>query len=270
MWSSCWTASGSVWTAAATRSATPCGASSRTTRRTPPRPASACATASSSASITPTAVAAPSGCRASMPPWKSSSATTTSRPDPLAVSPALLYCDTRSHAGRQPRETTRHPEEVQVMINHVWGLFTRPNSEWQEIRGEEQSSHPRIYALFVLAAIPPVSAFIGTTRVGWAHGNAPAVRLTEASALPLAVFSYLAMLAGVVVMGWFIHWMARTYHANPTLRQCVMFAAYTATPLFFAGLAALYPNLWLAMLVGTAAVAYTAYLLYVGLPTFMG
>src|SRR5690606_41763686 len=32
----------------------------------------------------------------------------------------------------------------------------------------------------------------------------------------------------------------------------------------------LYPNLWLAMLVGTAAVAYTAYLLYVGLPTFMG
>lgn len=156
------------------------------------------------------------------------------------------------------------------MINHVWGLFTRPNSEWQEIRGEEQTSHPRIYALFVLAAIPPVSAFIGTTRVGWARGNAPAVRLTEASALPLAVFSYLAMLAGVVVMGWFIHWMARTYHANPTLRQCVMFAAYTATPLFLAGLAALYPNLWLALLVGTAAVAYTAYLLYVGLPTFMG
>src|SRR5690606_35197926 len=90
-----------------------------------------------------------------------------------------------------------------------------------------------------------------------------------ASALPLAVLSYLAMLAGVLVMGGFIHWMARTYHANPTLRQCVMFAAYTATPLFIAGLAALYPSLWLGLIVGTAAVAYTAYLLYVGLPTFM-
>ncbi|HTN30698.1 MAG TPA: Yip1 family protein [Pseudomonas sp.] len=155
------------------------------------------------------------------------------------------------------------------MINHVWGLFTHPNNEWREIRGEEQTNHLGLYALFILAAIPPVAAFIGTTQVGWAHGNAPAVRLTEASALPLAVLSYLAMLVGVLLMGGFIHWMARTYHANPSLRQCVMFAAYTATPLFIAGLSALYPSLWLGMIVGTAAVAYTAYLLYVGLPTFM-
>lgn len=155
------------------------------------------------------------------------------------------------------------------MINHVWGLFTHPNNEWREIRGEEQTGQPRLYALFILAAIAPVAAFIGTTQVGWAHGSGPAVRLTEASALPLAILSYVAMLAGVLVMGWFIHWMARTYHANPTLRQCVMFAAYTATPLFIAGLSALYPSLWLGMIIGTAAAGYTAYLLYVGLPTFM-
>jgi len=63
--------------------------------------------------------------------------------------------------------------------------------------------------------------------------------------------------------------MARTYDANPTLTQCIVFAAYTATPLFIGGLAGLYPHLWLGMLVGTAAVCYTAYLLYVGLPKFM-
>ncbi|WP_122770843.1 YIP1 family protein, partial [Pseudomonas viridiflava] len=50
---------------------------------------------------------------------------------------------------------------------------------------------------------------------------------------------------------------------------CIVFAAYTATPLFIGGLAALYPNLWLAMAVGTAAICYTVYLLYVGIPTFM-
>ena len=50
----------------------------------------------------------------------------------------------------------------------------------------------------------------------------------------------------------------------------MVFAAYTATPLFIGGLAALYPNLWLAMAVGTAAICYTVYLLYVGIPTFMG
>ena len=40
-------------------------------------------------------------------------------------------------------------------------------------------------------------------------------------------------------------------------------------PLFIGGLAALYPHMWLGMIVGTAAICYTVYLLYVGLPTFM-
>lgn len=156
------------------------------------------------------------------------------------------------------------------MIQHLWGLFAHPDREWQSIRGEEQSIS-RMYLTHVLflAAIPAVSAYIGTTRVGWDHGSGLVVRLTEASALQMAVLSYLAMLAGVAFMGAFIHWMSRTYDASPNIAQCLCFAAYTATPLFVGGLAALYPNLWLAMAVGTIAVCYTAYLLYVGIPTFM-
>ena len=42
-----------------------------------------------------------------------------------------------------------------------------------------------------------------------------------------------------------------------------------AFALIFAGLAALYPSLWLGMLVGTAAISYTVYLLYQGIPIFM-
>jgi len=156
------------------------------------------------------------------------------------------------------------------MIHHVWGLFTHPDQEWQEIRGEEESiSHMYLTHVLILAAIPVVSAFIGTTQVGWTIGDGAPVMLTEASALQMTIMSYLAMLAGVAVMGAFIHWMARTYDASPSMAQCVVFAAYTATPLFVGGLAALYPNLWLAMFVGTAAVCYTAYLLYVGIPAFM-
>ena len=92
------------------------------------------------------------------------------------------------------------------------------------------------------SAIPVVSAYIGTTQVGWAIGTEDAVKLTQASALQLTVLSYVAMLAGVAVMGAFIHWMARTYDASPSFNDCVIFAAYTATPLFVAGLAALYPS----------------------------
>jgi len=156
------------------------------------------------------------------------------------------------------------------MIHHVWGLFTHPDQEWQEIRGDKETiSHMYLSHVLILAAIPAVSAYIGTTQVGWSFGGGDAVRLTQSSALQMTVLSYLAMLAGVAAMGAFIHWMARTYDARPSLTDTVVFAAYCATPLFIGGLAALYPNLWLAMSVGTLAVCYTAYLLYVGIPAFM-
>ena len=157
------------------------------------------------------------------------------------------------------------------MIHHVLGLFTHPEQEWKEIRGEEESiSHMYFTHVLILAAIPAISAYIGTSQVGWIIGNGDPVKLTTASALQMTVMTYIAMLIGIGAMGAFIHWMSRTYDSNPTITQCVVFAAYNATPLFIGGLAALYPNLWLSMLVGTAAICYTVYLLYVGIPVFMG
>ncbi|WP_207267380.1 Yip1 family protein [Pseudomonas sp. FW300-N1B4] len=118
------------------------------------------------------------------------------------------------------------------MIHHVVGLFTHPDQEWKEIRGdqEESISHMYLTHTLILAAIPAVSAFIGTTQVGWVIGSRAPVMLTTESALWMTIMSYLAMLGG---------------------------------------LAALYPHMWLGMIVGTAAICYTVYLLYVGLPTFM-
>ncbi|RAU47564.1 MULTISPECIES: Yip1 family protein [unclassified Pseudomonas] len=156
------------------------------------------------------------------------------------------------------------------MIHHVLGLFTHPDQEWQQIRGEDETiGHMYLTHTLIMAAIPAVSAYIGTTQVGWVIGGRAPVMLTSESAVWMTIMSYLAMLAGVAVMGAFIHWMARTYDASPSLARCVAFATYTATPLFLGGLAALYPHMWLGMMVGMAAVCHTVYLLYVGLPVFM-
>jgi hypothetical protein len=157
------------------------------------------------------------------------------------------------------------------MMHHVVGLFTHPDQEWRQIRSEDESiRHLYLTHTLLLAAIPAVAAFIGTTQVGWVIGNRAPVVLTQHAAAWMALMSYAAMLGGVAVMGTFIHWMARTYDKTPTMARSVAFATHTATPLFIGGVAALYPHLWLGMLAGLAAVAYTVYLLYVGLPTFMG
>ncbi|MGV8844738.1 MAG: Yip1 family protein [Pseudomonas sp.] len=156
------------------------------------------------------------------------------------------------------------------MIHHVWGLFTRPDQKWQEIRSEKETiGHMYLSHVLILAAIPAISAYIGTTQVGWSVGGGDPVMLTQASGIQLTVMAYLAMVAGVAVMGAFIQWMSRTYDSSPTMTQCIVFAAYTATPLFVGGVAALYPSIWIALLVGTVAICYSVYLLYIGIPAFM-
>lgn len=156
------------------------------------------------------------------------------------------------------------------MISHVAGLFTHPHKEWEEIRDTQESvSHLYFAHVLFLALIPPVSMFIGTTRVGWVIGDRAPVMLTESSAFIMSALMYLALLVGVGVIGAFIDWMSRTYDSAPGLARSIVFAAYTATPLFVAGLCALYPNVILTMLVGIGAVFYTVYLLYTGIPIFM-
>jgi hypothetical protein len=159
-----------------------------------------------------------------------------------------------------------------MVLSHVWGLFAQPEKEWKAIR-DEKCTITRCFCSHVLflAAIPAISGYIGTTQIGWQIGTGPVVKLTTQSALTIAVLFYLAMLVAVFTIGRLICWMGETYGAKQrTFSQCVALAAYTATPLFLSGIMLLYPVLWLNMLIGMVALAYTVYLLYTGVPVMMG
>lgn len=155
-------------------------------------------------------------------------------------------------------------------MNHVWGLLSHPDREMKVIRGENETvSHHYTHHVLLMAAIPVVSALIGTTQLGWHFGEGVFSRLSLSTALLLGILFYGLMLAGVAVMGRVIYWMARNIPQRPSLARCMVFAGYVATPLFLSGLVALYPLVWLCALVGTVALFYTGYLLYVGIPTFL-
>lgn len=157
-----------------------------------------------------------------------------------------------------------------MVLKHIWGLFVNPKREWVSIRNDE-CTVGKCYALHVmlLATIPAISGFIGTTQFGWQIGVGDPVKLTLASAGMISIMYYFAMLVGVYAIGWMIHWMGKTYDADVPLAQCVVLAAYTATPLFLIGIMELYPVLWLNMVVGIVALAYTVFLLYSGVPIMM-
>lgn len=155
-------------------------------------------------------------------------------------------------------------------MNHVWGLFAHPNREMSVIKSENETiSHHYTHHVLLMAAVPVVCAFIGTTQLGWNFGDGTIIKLSMWTGLALAVLFYAVMLAGVAIMGRVIWWMARQYPQQPSLKRCMVFAGYVATPLFLSGIVALYPLVWLCALIGTVALFYTGYLLYLGIPTFL-
>ena len=157
-----------------------------------------------------------------------------------------------------------------MSLVHAFGLLVRPKAEWAAI-------HDRRYGVVralvghtvIFALIPAVAGYYGTTRTGWQIGAGDAVRLTEESAIRIAVLYYLAMVAATCCVAWMIRWMSRTYGASQPLGQCYALATYTATPLFLVGLMHLQPILWLNLLVGLPVLGYTVYLFYTGVPEMM-
>ena len=160
---------------------------------------------------------------------------------------------------------------VAMVIQHIIGLFKDPAEEWKKIR-KENCSVGRCYCSHVLflAAIPPLAFFVGATEIGWSVGAKGAVtKIAHDIGLMYTVLFYISILAGIFIMGAATNWMSRTYEVEPNLARSIGLSAYTVTPLFIASISFIYPVPWLILLISLLALAYTVYLLYVGVPVMM-
>ncbi len=118
----------------------------------------------------------------------------------------------------------------------------------------ETVSHHYTHHVLVMAAVPVICAFIGTTQLGWNFGDGTVIKLSLMTGLVLAVLFYAVMLAGVAVMGRVIWWMARSYPQQPSLKRCMVFCRLRRdAAIFLSGIVALYPLVWLCALIGTIA-----------------
>ena len=142
---------------------------------------------------------------------------------------------------------------------------------WEQVR-QSDLSISRCYSVYVvpLSLITALSAYVGTSQVGWSVGGSDTVLLTTQSALRLCVMTFLAMLLVVFVLAKTIHWMATTYDSSTSLRRCFSLSALSAIPLYLVGITLLYPIPWLIYLIGLPALGYSVALLYSGVPIMMG
>ncbi len=74
-------------------------------------------------------------------------------------------------------------------MSHVWGLFSHPDREMQVINRENETiSHHYTHHVLLMAAIPVICAFIGTTQIGWNFGDGTILKLSWFTGLALAVW----------------------------------------------------------------------------------
>ncbi|MFD2097585.1 Yip1 family protein [Corallincola platygyrae] len=156
-----------------------------------------------------------------------------------------------------------------MILNHLWGIYAHPREEWRDIDAKHEGMTYSLSHILLTALIPSICSYYAAAHIGWSIGTGDPIMLTQASALKMSVAMYFGLIAGVFGLAWLTQWMAKTFGADTSFTHALELAAYTATPLFMVGFAALFPVLWFVMLVGLAGVAYSVYLLYSGVPIMM-
>ncbi|WP_448566250.1 Yip1 family protein [Thalassotalea ganghwensis] len=156
-----------------------------------------------------------------------------------------------------------------MILNHIWGLYAHPKEEWQTIEKRHESLMYSMVHILVVALIPAICSYYAAAHIGWTIGAGDPIRLPQDSAIAMAVAMYVGLVVGVFALAYLVQWMAVTFDAKPDFTQSLELAAYTATPLLMVGLTALYPVLWFVTVAGLAALTYSVYLLYSGVPIMM-
>jgi hypothetical protein len=156
-----------------------------------------------------------------------------------------------------------------MILNHIWGLYTAPKKEWQTIEKCHESLSYSMIHILTIALIPAICGYYAAAHIGWAIGAGDPIKLTESNALFMSIAMYIGLIVGVFALAALIQWMAKTFDSTPDFTQSLELAAYAATPLLMVGLTALLPILWFVVVAGLAALCYSVYLLYSGVPIMM-
>lgn len=147
------------------------------------------------------------------------------------------------------------------LVERIKGILLQPKSEWPVIErepGDPAYLFPNYVA--IVAAIPPVCAFIGTSIIGFGP-----YRIGIGAGILHAIVLYVISLAAVFVMAYIIDFLAGTFGAQKNLDNAMRVSAYAPTAAWVAGVFNLIPALSILSILGL----YSLYLLHTGIAALM-
>ena len=154
------------------------------------------------------------------------------------------------------------------LIARAQNILLKPTAEWQVIAGQPATTQGLFtgYAA-ILALLPLIGTLIARVLIGGLFGGGIGIAAALTGGLILAVVGYALNLVMVFVVGLIINALATSFDAKSDSIQAMKVSVYAGTALWVAGIVSWVPVIgWL---IGLAALAYTCYLLYLGLKEVM-
>jgi hypothetical protein len=151
-----------------------------------------------------------------------------------------------------------------VFLHRIKGLLLSPHAEWQLIADEPATPHTiyRDYVL-ILALIPAACGFLRGVYLGWLVPKVHYYPIGPIRGLGYAIVSYALSLVAIFIFSVVIDLLAPTYGGRRQPVQALKVAAYSYTGIALGGLASLF--VWLGFIVALAGLAYSVFLLHMGL-----
>jgi hypothetical protein len=147
------------------------------------------------------------------------------------------------------------------IVSRVKNILVDPKTEWGVIDREPDTPIEILKNyVAIVAVIPAVSGFIGTSIIGIAG-----YRTGFVYGLIGAILHCVLTLVGVFVIAFIIDVLAPTFGGTKNFNNAFKVAAYSATAAWVAGVFTLIPVLSVLTILGL----YSLYLLYLGLPMLM-
>jgi len=152
-------------------------------------------------------------------------------------------------------------------------LLFSPRGAWQRIADHDAGVLKVLFLQTIpFALIPAVCWYYGVTQIGWSVAG-EVIKLTPASAAPMCAMFFLAMVSGVMFVGFMVRWMSESYAPEggyvASYADGVRLISYTAMPFFIGGFMGLNPILWLDIILGVAIACYCIFLLFIGVSPMM-
>jgi hypothetical protein len=147
------------------------------------------------------------------------------------------------------------------LVSRVKGILLDPKTEWQVIEHEPADTGALLKGyVAILAAIPAVCGFIGTSIVGIAGHRTPFLL-----GILSAIGGYIIALVGVYVMAFVIDTLAERFGGRRSFANAFKVAVYAPTAAWLVSVFSAIPILAVLGILGL----YSFYLLYTGLPSLM-